>query len=398
MVSVKALDELTPADLWQVVPHDEDFWEGTGLQMRALLKHIIQGALAEEQVLLLGASRYRRVEGRRGHRNGFYDRDLVTQIGIIQGIRVPRSRGLHDEHAVFARYQRRQPEVDQLIRDVFLRGVSTREVGRVLETILGEPVSAATVSRVARSLDAEVQRFHAAPLGDHWRYLLLDGVYLRVKAAAKVRRRLVLCAYGIGWDGRRRLLDFRLADSESAVCWEAFLNTLRDRGLLGRNLQLVSTDGCAGLHAALLVVYPYVPRQHCWAHKLRNVSGLLKRSQHDACIAGARRIYQAETRREAVAAYWGWAQRWRDEAPKAVACVERDLEELLAHFRCPPGHRIKVRTTNAIERCFVEVRRRTRPLSCFTNDASCERIIYAVVSHLNQGWEGTPLREFTHNP
>ncbi len=142
MVSVKALDELTPADLWQAVPHDEDFWEDSGERLRALLKHLMQGALEEEQLELLAASRYRRVELRRGYRNGYYERDLVTQLGVVQGIRVPRARGLRSEHRVFARYQRRQREVNDVIRDVFLRGVSTREVGRVLGAMLGEEVSA----------------------------------------------------------------------------------------------------------------------------------------------------------------------------------------------------------------------------------------------------------------
>jgi transposase-like protein len=140
---------------------------------------------------------------------------LVTQIAIVRGVRVPRARGLSPERAVLGRYRRRCAKVDHLIRDVFLRGVSTREVGEVLQELLGEPVSAATVSRVAAGLDREVDRFHQSPLGDDWRYLVLDGVYLRVRGATKVRRRLVLCAYGIGVDGERRLLDFRLADSES---------------------------------------------------------------------------------------------------------------------------------------------------------------------------------------
>jgi transposase-like protein len=390
MTTVKALDELTLADLWRVVPHDEDFWEGTKPRLQTMLKHLMQGALEEELTVLLGAGRYRRVDWRGGYRNGFYERDLVTQIGIIQGVRVPRARGVHQERAVFERCQRRQTEVNQLIRDVFLRGVSTRQVGRVLEAMLGERVSAATVSRVARSLDGEVRQFHRQPLSDTWRYLCLDGVYLRVKAAPTVRRRLVLCAFAIGVDGRRRLLDFRLAESESEVCWSAFLSDLLARGLTGQHLKLVATDGCTGLHAALQAVFPYIPRQHCWAHKLRNVSNLLKRSQQQACLSGARRIYQAPTRRAAVAAYWVWARRWRAEAPRAVACLERDLEELLAHFVCPPADRRAVRTTNAIERCFREVRRRTRPMSCFTNDASCERIIYAVFSHLNHTWEARP--------
>lgn len=396
MESVKALDELTLADLWPEVPLEQEFWSDSRERMQRLLKCLLEGALEEEMVVLLGASRYRRTETRSGYRNGFYSRDLATQVGIVKGIRVPRARGLHADHGAFERYQRRQAEVDRLIRETFLKGVSTRQVGTVLEGLLGEPVSAATVSRVAAQLDAEVRAFHDAPLPDDVRFLFLDGVSMRVRGAARVQRRLVLCAYAITTGGERRLLDFRLAQSESQAAWEAFLEQLRRRGLAGHSLELVTTDGGSGLHAALAVVYPYVPRQLCWAHKLRNVASQLKRAQQQECLTGARQVYLASTRRAAVRAYWEWARRWRREAPKAVACLERDLDALLAHFAVPGPLRVKVRTTNAIERAFREVRRRTRPMSCFTNDASCERIIYAVVSHLNQSWEGHPLQT-THN-
>ena len=130
---------------------------------------------------------------------------------------------------------------------------------------------------------------------------------------------------------------------------------------------------------------------------MRNVASKLRRAQQTDCLAGARRIYEARTRREAVRRYWTWAQRWRTEAAKAVACLEQDLDTLLSFLACPEAHRKAVRTTNAIERAFREVRRRTRPMTCFTNDASCERIIYAVVSHLNRSWEGRPLQQFTQN-
>ena len=398
MQRLRPLDELTPADLWREVPEAEDeFWQDARERQVRLVKALLEGALEEEMTVLLGAARFRRTEGRRGQRNGFYERDLATQIGIVTAIRVPRARAAVTEHSVFSRYQRRQAQVNQVIRDIFLAGVSTRRVGASLEALLGEPVSAQTVSRVTRSLDREVARFHEAPIVDDVLYLLLDGVYLRVKGAAGVRRRLVLCAYVIMVTGERRLLDFRLAPAESAVHWEAFLNQLRQRGLYGQTLKLIVTDGCAGLHAALDTVYPYVPRQHCWVHKLRNVANSLKRGQQQECLAGARAIYLSETRRDAVRAYWTWAQRWRSEAPKAVASLERDLEPLLSFLACPSEHRRKVRTTNAIERCFREVRRRTQPMSCFNNDASCERIIYAVFNHLNRSWKGHPLPQFTHN-
>lgn len=398
MQRLLSLDEVMPVDLWREVPPAEDeFWWDARERQRQLLKVLLEGALEEELTQLLGAGRFRRTDDRRGYRNGFYARDLTTQIGIVTGVRVPRARTVTVERSVFRRYQRRQAMVDNMIRDVFLAGVSTRRVGETLEALLGERVSAQTVSRVARSLDAEIARFHRAPLADDIQYLFLDGVYLKVKSSLGARRRLVLCAYGVTVRGERRLLDFRLAPSESAAHWEAFLRQLAERGIRGLHLKLVVTDGCAGLHAALDVIYPYVPRQHCWAHKLRNVANCLKKNQQQECLKGARAIYQATTRRQAVRAYWLWARRWRCEAPKAVACLERDLESLLAFLSCPASHHQKVRTTNAIERCFREVRRRTRPMSCFNNDASCERIIYAVLSHLNNSWKGRTLPQFTHD-
>ena len=397
MQRVKALDELTPADLWREVPrNDEEFWPDVREQQQRLAKMLIEGALEEEMTLLLGAGRYRRVEGRYAYRNGFYERDLATQFGIVTAIRVPRARNEQVERSVFRRYQRRQEQVNNVIRDVFLAGVSTRRVGETLEALLGECVSAQTVSRVARSLDREVARFHGASIADDVLYLILDGVYLRVKTAPGVQRKLVLCAYGISVDGERRLLDFRLGTAESQAQWEAFLNQLRERGLLGKRLRLIVTDGCKGLHRALETVYPYVLRQYCWVHKLRNVANHLKRTQQ-SCLEEAKAIYKAESKTAAVQTYWDWARRWREEAPKAVACIERDLDSLLSFLDCPQEHRRKVRTTNAIERCFREVRRRTRPMSCFNNNASCERIIYAVFSHLNHNWRGRTLPQFTHN-
>lgn len=398
MQRVKALDGLAPEDLWREVPESEDeFWRDTREKQMRLLKVLLEGTLEEEMTGLLGAARFRRTESRHGYRNGFYERDLATQIGIVTAIRVPRARDSVGQRSVFSRYQRRQGQVNRVIRDAFLAGVSTRRVGETLEALTGEPVSAQTVSRVTRSLDREVARFHEAAIVDDVCYLLLDGVYLRVKTPSGAQRKLVLCAYGISVLGERRLLGFRLATAESQAQWEAFLSDLRRRGLAGRHLRLVVTDGCVGLHNALDSVYPYVPRQHCWVHKLRNVAGHLKRSQQEECMAGARAIYQSQTRRAAVQAYWAWATRWRQEAPRAVACLERDLETLLNFLACPPQHQRKVRTTNAIERSFREVRRRTRPMSCFNNNASCERIIYAVFSHLNRNWEGNPLPQFTHN-
>ncbi len=279
---------------------------------------------------------------------------------------------------------------------MFLAGVSTRRVREVLRIVVGETVSPQTVTRVVRSLEEEVRRFQRRRLSDCYCYLLLDGIALKVKGATGVKRRLVLCAYGIRKDGRREMISFRQAGSESEAQWEGFLRDMCERGLEGRELELVVTDGNPGLHRGLETVYPYVARQRCWVHKLRNVATKLPKRTQRECLQGARRIYLAETKREAVLWFREWAREWRSGQPKAVRCLEADLEELLSFLSCPRGHWRKVRTTNAIERAFREVRRRTRPMSCFQNTASVDRIIYGVISHLNKSWEVQPLQQFTH--
>jgi len=207
----------------------------------------------------------------------------------------------------------------------------------------------------------------------------------------------VLVAYGITVSGKREIIDFMVTSAESEVKWEGFLSRLYERGLKGEILSLIVTDGNKGLHNAIDRVYPQVRRQRCWAHKLRNVSNRLPKAQRDACIREARPIYDAHNRKEAVARYRQWAAKWKRTAPEAVQCLRDDLEELLQVYTCPKEIRIKLRTTNVIERVFREIRRRTRPMSCFNNTDSIERIVYAVLNHQNDKWRVRPLKEFTQN-
>lgn len=396
MSQVKDLTERSIGDRWAEVKDEEDWWEEIDRCVLQGVKRLLETSMEAEMLEHVRAAHYRRTEGRRGYRNGYRERDLLTQHGLIQRLRVPRDRAGTYQPTVLERYQRRQVRVDSFVRELFLRGVSTRRVQDVVEPLVGTGVSAQTVSRITRTLDGEVRRFQERPLADHYRYLFLDGVTMKVKQPTGAKKRRVLCAYGITWQGQRELLAFRQARSESAAQWEAFLRDLYDRGLEGRTLELVTTDGCAGLHQALDTVYPYVARQRCWAHKLRNVAAKLPRSLQEPCLAEAKGIYQASSRREAVLRFRQWAARWRLLAPKAVVCLEADLEELLPFLDCPQAHWRKVRTTNAIERAFREVRRRTRPMSCFQNAASVDRIIYGVINHLNRSWAAATLPEFTH--
>ena len=394
MVMVKDLTELTLRDLWREVKEEEDWWEEINKRTLNMVKLILESSLEEELLEELQASRYRRSELRKGYRNGYYERGLYTRFGVIKALRIPRARESYPSK-VLPRYQRRQEEVNQMVRDMFLAGVSTRRVGEVLAKVKGEKVSAQTVSRIARSLDMEVQLFHSRPLLDVYRYLFFDGISLKVKGAGKVHKRQVLCAYGVTRNGEREIINFRQAADESEAKWESFLRDLYGRGLEGKGCHLITTDGCSGLHKALETVYPYIAKQRCWVHKLRNVSNKLRMRDREECLAGMKLIYLAQHRKEAIRKYKEWESKWEPLYPRAVSCLEKDLDELLSFFDTPLAHRKKVRTTNVIERAFREVRRRTRPMSCFTNSRSVDRIIYGVISHLNQSWKEKPLIEFT---
>ncbi len=173
------------------------------------------------------------------------------------------------------------------------------------------------------------------------------------------------------------------------------MNSLYTRGLKGEHLKLIAMDGSSGLKAAAELIYPHAQIQRCWAHKLRNVANCCKKRYEEELISNARKIYQSASRLKAIAEFKAWKKEWQRIAPKAVHCLEKDLEEMLSFLDCPKSHQIKIRTTNAIERAFREVRRRTRVFSCFSNTASSERIIFAIFTHLNNNWKDKPLKQFT---
>ncbi len=390
-----AVKELPRTDIltewWSEVK--ENFWEQDARpHMKQLLKELMQRTMTEELEMVR-----RRDTGTVDSllaRNGYYRRSLVTHVGLIQDMQVPRLRYGRFHTKVFRRYQRCEQLVEDLIREIFLAGISTRRVGAAISALLETKVSSSTVSRITRSLDAHVRRFHQRRLLDEYQYLILDGIRLKVLYNGTYRTRTVLVAYGLTLFGQRVLLDFRQAKGESQTAWEVLLNSLYDRGLEGQHLKLIVMDGAAGLRAAAELVYPEAKIQRCWVHKLRNVANKCPK-KHQACVRQARNIYLAPHRAAALNAFKTWKQTWQHRCPQAVACLEQDLEELLSFFDCPVAHRIKVRTTNAIERSFREVRRRTNVFSCFSNPASTERIIYAILTHLNQGWKDAPLSGFT---
>ena len=357
-----------------------DWGEGYRPLGRQALVEIIEGRMAEAVDRWLDT-----LDGSalRDRRNGSYSRHLLSELGDIE-LSVPRTRH-YCPTEILKSYARRAPEIDRAILAGFVLGLSTRKVGEVLLALLGRPVSATTVSRIARTLDQTVAAFHQRPLKNAYKALMLDGVVLARKTGAGALKRPVLVALGIRHDGRKEIIDFQLAGSESAAQWERFLTALYRRGLTGEGLEMICVDGGQGLLAALPVVYHGIPVQRCWAHKMRNILNKVRKADHDAVKADLHAVMNAPNRRRAESAARRFADRWEPVCPKAVACLRNDLDDLLTCFRYKTlAEQKQVRTTNAIERRFREVRRRTRPMGTFQDKTSMDRILYAVFIHENK--------------
>lgn len=373
----------------------ETFWGDLYGQTRQAWKAFFEAQSERERLCYLGFTPYQRqTAAKPDARNGYYQRDFVTRLGTLR-VRIARTRQKGFLPVGITRFSRRAEDVLLLIREAFLRGISTRQVGRVVATLTGEIVSAQTVSRLTRDLDQAVRQFHRAQLQDEWAYLFLDGVSLRVRRPAGRKRVQMLVAYGVRADGSRQLLGFLRSPGESQAAWEALLGDLYRRGLQGRKLLLMVTDGCAGLAAALQTIYPHVPHQRCWVHKMRNILENVRKRDYALVKRGAQAIYQAENRAQAEAAFRRFRARWEKTYPGVVRRLGNDLPELLAFYRFPRHLWRKLRTTNVIERCFVEVRRRTRPMVCFVNVESVDRIIYSIFHRFNLDWRTRTLRLFT---
>ena len=243
-------------------------------------------------------------------RNGSYRRHLLTELGGIE-LSVPRTRRFAPT-GVLRAYARRAEQLDRMILACFVLGLSVRKVAEALLPIHGRLISPATVSTVAKQLDVVVAVFHARPLKERYRVLMLDGV-----------------ALGLRRDGKKEIIDFHLAQSESAAEWERFCGNLIRRGLVGEGLEMICVGSGSGLLAALPTAFPTIAVQRCWAHKMRNVLGKVRRADQAAVKTDLQAVINAKTVPQARSAARRFADRWEPDYPRAVACLRDDLDELL---------------------------------------------------------------------
>jgi len=353
---------------------------------RQAIAHFLRERMKESIIDYLG----RLPEQVSDRRNGSYQRHLLTELGDVF-LSIPRTR-TYNPVKVLEAYARRSKEVDRLILACFLLGLSTRKVGEALMAILGEKVSPATVSRVAKGLDTAVAAFHKRRLSNVYRALIFDGIVLSRKTGMGASRRPVLVVLGIRHDGKKEVIDFRLAASESTAEWDAFLTDLWRRGLTGWGVDVISVDGGKGLLSVLSDHYDSIPLQRCWAHKIRNITDKVRVRDREAVKEGLRKIYSAAHILQARQRAGQWKKEWEQKYPHAVQCLFADIDDLLTCFQFKDlAFRKSIRTTNLIERRFREVRRRTRPMGAFSDRTSMDRILYAVFMYENTAEEVYPV-------
>ena len=376
-----------------VIPDGKEFFDILERELRELARITIINVIKDEFNTFIGASPYKRSDGRSDYRNGVRYRSLDTRFGVIEDITIPRARNGGFVTRLFRRWKRREKKVTRLLADLFINGISTHKVKKITKTLYGKDYSASTVSRCSRVLQEEYLKWMNRRINANIRYLFLDAVNLKIRRHW-VSKESLLCAIGITKGGKKEFLGFLLGGRESTKSWENILLLLINRGLSAEHLKLAIVDGNAGLLSALNSLFPSVPVQRCVVHKIRNVVGKCPKTLRGIIPAEFKQMFYATNEEQARELFNEFKKRWNVKLPQMVEYIEKDLEQLLAFYKFPYQHWVKIRSTNVIERAFKEFRRRVKVMETFPNEASCLRIMFSLAKMLNENWEFKPIKDF----
>jgi putative transposase len=348
-----------------------------------LIQVIINAAMQAERQQHLKAAPYQHTEERQGHANGYKPKTVHTRVGDITfSIPQVREGGFYPE--ALEKGLRSERALTLALAEMYVQGVSTRKVKAITEQLCGVSVSSTQVSQAAKLLDDELEKWRNRPLGEY-PYLYLDAYYEQVREDGQVRNPAILTAVGINWDGKREILGVSVSLSEHEVHWRAFLESLKARSLGG--MQLITSDDHAGLKAARQAVFGSIPWQRCQFHLQQNAQAYVPRKQMQAEVAeDIRTIFNAPDRATAEVYLAKAVEKHQKSASRLATWMADNLPEGLTLFSFPTAHRRLIRTTNGVERLHREVRRRARVVSIFPNQASCLRLVSAVLNEISEEW------------
>jgi transposase-like protein len=355
-------------------------------RVRDAIKGVLEEVMEEEMTAQLQAKHRERTEQRRGERNGHYGRGLTTTAGHIEQIRVPRAREMEFLTEVFEKYRRMSGSMEEAVLEMYLQGVSTRKVEAITGKLSSVRVSKDAVSRIAARFDDAFAEWRTRQLDKNrsYPYLYLDATYLKARWAGAVRDVALLVAVGVKDEGFREVLAVEAATGERSETWRGLLQGLVERGL--RGVRLVISDDHDAIKAAVKVELPGAAWQRCVVHFERNILAHIPQTEAKAVAADLKVIFQAARRETAETLAASFAERYGASYPKAVASLERGLDEALTYTAFPSSHHRLIRTTNGLERVFREVKRRTRVVGVFPNEASAETLATAVLLRVSEDW------------
>lgn len=356
--------------------------EGTN-SLLAAFRLLLNEAMCLERGQVLGALPYERSETRQGYANGFKDKTLKTRMGEVT-VQIPQTRGVAFYPQSLEKGCRSEKALKLAIAEMYVMGVSTRKVTDVMEKLCGLEVSSTQVSRLSAELDGELDAFRNRPLGAY-PYVFLDAQYQKVRRDGSIRDMAVLIAVGVNPQGRREVLGVSASLSEAEVHWRSFLAGLQKRGLSG--IHMITSDDHAGLRKARRALFPSVPWQRCQFHLAQNAQSYVPREAMRAEVGQAiRDIFNAGSLEDARAKLAKTVKTYTRKAPELAKWMEENLEEGFTVFQLPRVAWKKLRTSNVLERTNREVKRRTRVASLFPNEASCLRLVTAVLQEIHEEW------------
>lgn len=355
----------------------------------------LQELLEAEQRELLGRDRYERTQGG-GKRNGYEPGTIKTAEGVLH-VQLPQVRGLdHTYHSpLWGRMDKTSEHLSELVKEMYVNGLSQRDIEESLKNALGQFVlSKNSVSLMTDELIKDYEIFKARALeGFDVAYLFIDSVFEPLRKYGS--RTGILCCWGICADGSKVLIDLTLLKNETTEGTKEFLYGLVKRGL--RTPLTVTTDGAPGLIRAVEEVWPRSKRIRCWFHKMQNLQQKVPEKAWPEFKMRVQDVRDAPTRGMAEERYKEVIGRYGKEFPEACRCLSDDIEASLNHLYVPARHRIYVRTTNLIERTFVEERRRTKVIPHLWEEKQLVKLVFAVLIRVSERWSIQQFSEFEQN-
>jgi putative transposase len=362
-----------------LTPKHEEFEHDVKLDVEARVrqgvKAVLEEVLEEEMSEHLKAGYRELTPTRRGERNGFYQRNLVTPAGKIERLTVPRDREGEFVTEV----------VEEAILEMYLSGISVRKIAGVTDALSKVRIGKDAVSRIASRLEEQQKEWRERPLGEkEYPYLYLDATYLKVRWGARVTSMALLTCVGVDEEGFREVLAVEVAGTEKAAAYASLLRGLIDRGLKG--VYLVVSDDHEGIKSAVAGELPGAEWQRCAVHFQRNVLSHVPASSMAEVAEDLSAIFKVSREKTARTLAEEFVELYGKSYPKAVAVFEAGIEDALTYLRYPGSHHARLRSTNMLERLFKEVKRRTRVVGIFPNETSASTLATEIALRSSEEW------------